>query len=56
MRKIRFLLLALLIGLTGCAKNIVRHPVTDKDIKQVDGYICMSPEYIQEVMKARLDQ
>jgi hypothetical protein len=31
------------------------HPVTDKDIKMVDGYVCMSPEYVKEVMKVKLE-
>lgn len=59
MRKIQALLLVLLTGLivfSGCAKTIVLHPVTDKDIKMQDGFVCMSPEYVQEVMKARLDK
>lgn len=43
-----------LIAFNGCARNIVLHPLTDKDIKQQDGWICMTPEYVQEVMKARL--
>jgi hypothetical protein len=30
------------------------HPVTDKDIKMQDGWVCMTPEYIQEVMKAKI--
>jgi len=55
MRKTQVLLLLCLIGLTGCS-TIVLHPVTDKDIKMVDGYVCMSPEYVQEVMKARLEK
>ena len=49
-----FLILLLLsIASTGC-KTITLHPVTDKDIKMQDGYVCMSPEYVKEVMKARL--
>lgn len=38
----------------GCARQIVLHPLTDKDIRQENGWICMSPEYVNEVMKARL--
>jgi len=41
---------------TGCASKIVLHPVTDEDIKMVDGWVCMTPDYIQEVMKARLGE
>jgi hypothetical protein len=55
MLKTLAVLLLCLTALTGC-KTIVLHPVTDKDIKMVDGYVCMSPEYVQEVMKARLDK
>jgi len=53
---------ALLVSLTvltacsGCAKNIVLHPVTDKDIRTDGEWVCMKPDYIQEVMKARLDK
>ena len=53
MLKTLVLSLGCLTLLTGCS-TIVLHPVTDKDIKMVDGYVCMSPEYVQEVMKARL--
>ena len=38
----------------GCAKNIVLHPLTDKDIRMDGNWVCMSPEYIENVMKARL--
>jgi hypothetical protein len=55
MRKTLALLLLCSTLSIGC-KTIVLHPVTDKDIKMVDGYVCMSPEYVQEVMKARLDK
>lgn len=50
-------LLALLASLTvstGCARQIVLHPVTDADIRMDGNWVCMTPEYIQEVMKARL--
>jgi len=51
-------LLACLISLTvcSCARPIVLHPLTDQDIKEQDGWVCMTPAYIQEVMKARLEQ
>ena len=32
------------------------HPVTEKDIRVQDGWVCMTPEYIQEVMKARIEE
>ncbi len=57
MSKTLSLSLVCLIGLTafsGCA-TIRLHPVTDQDIKMVDGWVCMTPEYIQEVMKAKLE-
>ena len=47
-------LLVCLMILTGC-KTIVIHPVTDKDIKIQDGWVCMTPEYVKEVMKVRLE-
>jgi len=53
------LLLVLLVFSTvsiGCAKNIVLHPVDETDIKMEGNWVCMTPEYIQEVMKARLDK
>ena len=59
MRKILKALLVfstVLIVLSGCASKIVLHPVTDEDIKMVDGWVCMTPDYIQEVMKARLGE
>lgn len=47
------------IALSGCA-TIKLHPVTDEDIRILkDGekeWVCMSPEYVKEVMKARLDK
>ena len=48
--------IVLIAFLSGCAKNIVLHPLTDKDIKQQDGWICMTPQYVQEVIRARLDK
>ena len=45
--------LMLLTAFSGCT-TIKLHPMTDKDIKMQDGWVCMTPEYIQEVMKARL--
>jgi len=48
------LLLVCLTALTGCAKTIVLHPVDETDIRQDGEWICMTPDYIQEVMKARL--
>lgn len=60
----RQMLVILLLSLTGsiaysgCAHTIVLHPVTDQDIRMLqDGnkqWVCMSPEYVQQVMKARL--
>ena len=48
--------LTLSIVLSGCARTIVMHPVTEKDIRVQDGWVCMTPEYIQEVMKARIEE
>jgi hypothetical protein len=51
------ILLTFSILLIGC-KTIVLHPLTDKDIriesKSGTNWVCMSPEYVQNVMKARL--
>lgn len=41
---------------SGCARNIVLHPMTDADIRKDGDWVCMTPEYIQEVMRARLDK
>ena len=54
MLKTLVLLLGFSILVTGCS-TIVLHPVSDKDIKMQDGWVCMTPEYIQEVMKAKLE-
>ena len=54
MQKILVLLLSLSMLSIAC-KTIVMRPVTDKDIKMQDGWVCMTPEYIQEVMKAKLE-
>jgi hypothetical protein len=40
--------------LTGC-KTIVLHPMSEKDIRMDGNWVCMTPEYIQEVMKAKLE-
>lgn len=51
-------LLTPLIAFEGCAQNIILHPVTDADIRMEKvadkDWICMTPDYIQQVMKARL--
>ena len=49
--------LSCLIALTifsGC-KTITLHPVTDQDIKFSDGWVCMSPDYVKNVMKVKLE-
>lgn len=50
------ILLSCLTALTGCAKKIVLHPVDGSDIRMDGDWVCMSQEYVQEVMKARLDK
>lgn len=54
------ILLSCLTVLTGCAKTIKLHPVTEEDIHILkDGskeWVCMSPDYVKEVMRARLDK
>lgn len=54
--KLLVILLVCSLGLIGCARNIVLHPVDETDIRQDGNWICMTPEYIQEVMKARLEK
>lgn len=52
--------LTLSIGLSGCAKTIKLHPVTEEDIRIMqDGskeWVCMSHNYVKEVMRARDDK
>ena len=55
MLKLLLTLLASSILLIGC-KTIVLHPVDENDIRMEGNWVCMTPEYIQEVMKARLDK
>lgn len=54
MLKTLVLLLALSTLLIGC-KTIVMHPVSEKDIRMEGNWVCMTPEYIQEVMKVKLE-
>jgi len=51
-------LLVSLIALTAssCARTVTLHPVDETDIRMDGQWVCMTPEYIQEVMKARLDK
>jgi len=46
--------LIVFIAINGCAKNIVLHPVDGSDIRMDGNWICMSPDYVQEVMKAKV--
>ena len=55
MRMILVLLLGFSMTSIGCS-TITLHPVTDKDIKMLDGWVCMTPEYVKEVMKARIEE
>ena len=57
MRKLSLITLSFLtasIIFSGCT-TITLHPVTDKDIKIVDGFVCMSPDYVKNVMKVKLE-
>ena len=56
-----FLMLILCLGVltvyNGCARNleVKLYPQTPEDIYQDDkGFTCVSPKYMQEVMKVRL--
>jgi hypothetical protein len=43
-----------LIALAGCSTTTL-YPITDKDIFiQENGNVCMTPFYMQEVLKAKL--
>jgi len=55
MLKTLVLLLLCSMLLIGC-KTIVLHPVDENDIRMDGNWVCMTPEYIQQVMKARLDK
>jgi hypothetical protein len=59
MPKTLALLLLCSMLLIGC-KTITLHPVTDKDImiggKCPEGYVCMSPDYIKNVMQVKLEE
>ena len=47
-------LILLSIGLTGCSTTTL-YPITDKDIYiQENGNVCMTPFYMEEVLKAKL--
>jgi hypothetical protein len=57
MRKLSLITLSFLtvsIIFSGCT-TITLHPVTDKDIKIVDGFVCMSHDYVKNVMKVKLE-
>jgi hypothetical protein len=58
---LRRLLISLvcLTTLTGCSlfkKEVHLHPVTDQDIRMQDGWVCMSQDYIKNVMKVKLEE
>lgn len=47
-------LMLLSVALSGCSTTTL-YPITDKDIFiQENGNVCMSPFYVQEVLKAKL--
>lgn len=58
MQKIRLLLLLSLIGFlaSSCARKIVLHPLDGHDIRQDGEWVCMTPAYVDQVMKAKLEQ
>jgi hypothetical protein len=55
-----FCLIALTASVSGCARKIVLHPLTDEDIrfesKAGTNWTCMSDYYVEEVMRARLGE
>lgn len=57
MRKMLTTLLLFLTGsiaFNGCAKTIVLHPLTDTDIRMDGNWVCMSPDYVKEIMKVKV--
>lgn len=65
MRKLLKALLVFSIGLivlsgcvlsTGCARVIDLHPILGEDIALEGDKICFTPDYVQEIMKARLGE
>ena len=53
---LRLLLILAVFSMTSIAcKTITLHPVTDQDIKFSDGWVCMSPDYVKNVMKVKLE-
>lgn len=56
MRKLLAMLLLFSTVSIGCAKTIVLHPVDETDIRMDGDWICMSQDYVKEVMKARLGE
>lgn len=58
MRKPLLLLLLFLTSLTlcSCARTLTLHPVTNQDIKEVDGWICMTPKYVEQVVQVKLKE
>ena len=55
MLKTLVLLLGCLMLLTGC-KTIVLHPMTEKDIKMDGNWVCFSPDYVEQIMKVRVEK
>lgn len=54
MLPLSLLFLIVLLLYNGCAHDIILHPVTDKDIKESDGWICMTQSYLSQVVQAKL--
>ena len=54
MLKTLVLLLVLSTLLIGC-KTIVLHPVSEKDIRMDGNWVCMSQDYIKEVLRVKLE-
>jgi len=60
--KILLVSMLLLIGLSGCVRGVVLHPITNQDFaviqkgeaSPVDGYV-MSEFYLKEVLEAKLE-
>lgn len=56
LKTLAVLLMCLIVSIGCLSKTVKLHPVTDQDIRMDGNWVCMTPEYIQEVMKARLDK
>lgn len=46
----------LFLTLSGCANKTVLYPITEKDIFFQGENVCMTPFYLEEVLKAKVNK